>query len=121
MIWQKKENANYYFSFHINSNEDPNCDGYVSYIRKNDKVSKKITKYLSKNLSDIDWSHDRGTLTTESYPLHVVDLQKIPSILFEAGFITNPNELQQLKDSTNQKKIAKAVAKAFDKYITENK
>lgn len=51
----------------------------------------------------------------------MVDLQKIPSILFEAGFITNPNELQQLKDSTNQKKIAKAVAKAFDKYITENK
>lgn len=117
----KKENADYYFSFHINSNDDPSCDGYVSYIRKDDKVSKKITKYLSKNLSDIDWSYDRGTLTTESYPLHVVDLQKIPSILFEAGFITNPNELQQLKDSTNQKKIAKAVAKAFDKYITENK
>ena len=94
-----------------------NPDIKVVYTRTSDK----ITKYLSKNLSDIDWSHDRGTLTTESYPLHVVDLQKIPSILFEAGFITNPNELQQLKDSTNQKKIAKAVAKAFDKYITENK
>ena len=46
----KKENADYYFSFHINSNDDPSCDGYVSYIRKDDKVSKKITKYLSKNL-----------------------------------------------------------------------
>ena len=50
----KKEKANYYFSFHINSNDDPSCDGYVSYIRKDDKISKNITKYLSKNLSDVD-------------------------------------------------------------------
>ena len=60
--------------------------GYVSYIRQNDKASEQITEYICKNLSGLDWTHDRGTLTTEFYPLHVVDEQKIPAILFEAGF-----------------------------------
>ena len=30
-------------------------------------------------------------------------------------------EIQKLKNSTNQKKVAQAIAKAFNKYITENK
>lgn len=117
----KKEKADYFFSFHINSNEDPTCSGYVSYIRQDDKASEQITEYICKNLSGLDWTHDRGTLTTEFYPLHVVDEQKIPAILFEAGFSTNTKEIQKLKNPTNQKKVAKAIAKAFNKYITENK
>lgn len=95
--------------------------GYVSYIRQDDKASEQITEYICKNLSGLDWTHDRGTLTTEFYPLHVVDEQKIPAILFEAGFSTNTKEIQKLKNSTNQKKVAQAIAKAFNKYITENK
>lgn len=117
----KKEKADYFFSFHINSNVDPTCSGYVSYIRQDDKASEQITEYICKNLSGLDWTHDRGTLTTEFYPLYVVDEQKIPAILFEAGFSTNTKEIQKLKNSTNQKKVAQAIAKAFNKYITENK
>lgn len=93
----------------------------VVYTRTSDKVSEQITEYICKNLSGLDWTHDRGTLTTEFYPLHVVDEQKIPAILFEAGFSTNTKEIQKLKNSTNQKKVAQAIAKAFNKYITENK
>lgn len=117
----KKEKADYFFSFHINSNVDPTCSGYVSYIRQDDKASEQITEYICKNLSGLDWTHDRGTLTTEFYPLHVVDEQIIPAILFEAGFSTNTKEIQKLKNPTNQKKVAQAIAKAFNKYITENK
>lgn len=51
----------------------------------------------------------------------LVDEQKIPAILFEAGFSTNTKEIQKLKNPTNQKKVAQAIAKAFNKYITENK
>lgn len=93
----------------------------VVYTRTSDKVSEQITEYICKNLSGLDWTHDRGTLTTEFYPLHVVDEQKIPAILFEAGFSTNTKEIQKLKNPTNQKKVAQAIAKAFNKYITENK
>ena len=45
----KKEKADYFFSFHINSNEDPTCSGYVSYIRQDDKASEQITEYICKN------------------------------------------------------------------------
>ena len=63
-----------------------------------------------------------GPLQQNAHPLHVVDLQKIPSILFEAGFITNLI-IQQLRNSTNQKENRKkgCCERSFDKYITENK
>lgn len=115
----KKEKADYYFSFHINSNEDPTCSGYTSYIRKDDKASEKITDYMVKNFEKENWSYDRGTQTTEFYPLHVVDKQKIPSILFEAGFSTNEEEITDLEKKSTQKQIAKSIAQAFNKYITE--
>ena len=38
----KEKKADYYFAYHINSNLDPSCSGYVSYIRKDDKEGKKI-------------------------------------------------------------------------------
>ena len=115
----KKEKADYYFSFHINSNEDPTCSGYTSYIRKDDTVSEKVTDYMVKNFEKENWSWNRGTQTTEFYPLHVVDKQKIPSILFEAGFSTNEEEITDLEKKSTQKQIAKSIAKAFNKYITE--
>lgn len=115
----KEKKADYYFAYHINSNLDPSCSGYVSYIRKDDKEGKKITDYMSKNLSSLEWTYDRGTLTTESSPLHVVDSQKIPSILFEVGFGTNPKEIKKIENKKIQKKISKAVAKALNKHITK--
>ena len=115
----KEKKADYYFAYHINSNLDPSCSGYVSYIREDDKEGKKITDYMSKNLSSLEWTYDRGTLTTESSPLYVVDSQKIPSILFEVGFGTNPKEIKKIENKKIQKKISKAVAKALNKHITK--
>ena len=91
----------------------------TSYIRKDDKASEKITDYMVKNFEKENWSYDRGTQTTEFYPLHVVDKQKIPSILFEAGFSTNEEEITDLEKKSTQKQIAKSIAQAFNKYITE--
>ncbi|MDP0561484.1 MAG: N-acetylmuramoyl-L-alanine amidase [Candidatus Endonucleobacter sp. (ex Gigantidas childressi)] len=42
----------------------------------------------------------------------------IPSILVEAGFITNPQESKKLKSSMHQKKIAKSILKGIKTWFT---
>lgn len=83
------------------------------------KKERRLRIICQKNLSSLEWTYDRGTLTTESSPLHVVDSQKIPSILFEVGFGTNPKEIKKIENKKIQKKISKAVAKALNKHITK--
>ena len=48
--------------------------------------------------------YNRGILFVEEYPLYVVSEQTIPSLLFEAGYMSNYQEctdLQQSKKSKN--------------------
>lgn len=114
-------NADYYLSIHMNSNEDPSAFGYESYIRENDKTSQAIVENIVKDLDEEGWQYNRGILYVEQYPLYVVSNQSIPSLLFEAGFMSNYQECTELQQSKNQKIIAKAIAKAYIDQILEDK
>lgn len=115
----KKEKADYFISIHINSNEDSSVYGYYSNVRANDSISMDIASKISENLFESGWKEDLGTRTTEYEALYVVDYLEIPSILFEAGFITNPEECARLNKEENQDLIAHALAKAYNDYIKQ--
>ena len=115
----KKEKADYFISIHINSNEDSSVYGYYSNVRANDSISMEIASKISENLFESGWKEDLGTRTTEYEALYVVDYLEIPSILFEAGFITNPEECARLNKEENQDLIAHALAKAYNDYIKQ--
>ncbi|MGM9947705.1 N-acetylmuramoyl-L-alanine amidase family protein [Floccifex sp.] len=113
----KKEKADYFISIHINSNEDESVSGYYSYVRDDDEVSWQIANQISYYLEQNGWQSDLGTRSTQGNPLYVVDYNEMPSILFEAGFITNAMELNQLQQEENQNVIAKSLAQAYVEYI----
>lgn len=79
----------------------------------------EIASKISENLFESGWKEDLGTRTTEYEALYVVDYLEIPSILFEAGFITNPEECARLNKEENQDLIAHALAKAYNDYIKQ--
>jgi N-acetylmuramoyl-L-alanine amidase len=109
--------ADYYLSIHLNSADDTSAYGYCAYVKDSDDASKKIASMIADNLDAAGWEYNRGTQTTENQSLYVVDQLSIPSMLFEAGFITNETELADLQDSDNQDTIAAAIAKAYSDYI----
>lgn len=115
----KKEKADYFISIHINSNEDSSVYGYYSNVRANDSISMEIASKISENLFESGWQEDLGTRTTEYEALYVVDYLEIPSILFEAGFITNSEECARLNKEENQDLFAHALAKAYNDYIKQ--
>lgn len=107
-----KNNADFFLSIHLNSGMNPNAYGYNSFVRENDPFSQEVALHISEQLDSIGYSQDRGTQTTSNAPLMVVDQQTIPAMLFEVGFISNMNEMEQLKSSIYQNKIAHAIAQA---------
>lgn len=107
-----KNNADFFLSIHLNSGMNPNAYGYNSFVRENDPFSQEVALHISEQLDSIGYSQDRGTQTTSNAPLMVVDQQTIPAMLFEVGFISNINEMEQLKSPIYQNKIAHAIAQA---------
>jgi N-acetylmuramoyl-L-alanine amidase len=47
----------------------------------------------------------------------VLKAPNIPSVLFEAAFISNPREEKNLRNSSHQKKVAKAITRGVNKYF----
>ena len=77
--------------------------------------SVEIAYYIQQEFSSIK-RLDRGVRQAIFWVLHQV---KMPSILVELGFITNPAEEKFLTSADGQEKLAKSIYNAFDKYKHE--
>ena len=77
--------------------------------------SVEIAYYIQKEFVEIK-RLDRGVRQAIFWVLHQV---KMPSILVELGFITNPSEENFLISEEGQKKMANCIFSAFEKYKHE--
>ncbi|MGN1275755.1 MAG: N-acetylmuramoyl-L-alanine amidase [Floccifex sp.] len=107
------QQANYFFSIHLNSNADANMTGYCFYIKNGDSTSRKICQAISDNLLKLHYSSNNGIESTLNYPLYVVDQLSIPSILFEVGYLSNEKECLTLQSWLTKKKICYAISKGI--------
>ncbi len=118
--------ADLFISFHVNahsnsavngtsvyysaSNNQPNSSGLKSSVLANTLVN-----YLSKA-----WGTKNRGIISEKFV--VVHNNSVPAVLVECGFITNDVDFAKIKDSSYQKKAAKAIFDAvneiFEQYPT---
>lgn len=117
VIFANEQNADFFLSIHLNASENTSAYGYNAFIRSNDPVSETIANSIDNNLTNEGWLYNRGLEYTDSSPLYVVDNLDIPSMLFEVGFITNPQECEDLQKTSNQELIAECIANAYNDYI----
>lgn len=109
--------ANYFLSLHCNSSEDPGTYGYEMYIKPDDQPSADLTEAVSEQFDKVGWSKMSAVITTDYYPLHVVSLSKVPSMLVEIGYMSNPDELKALTTESTRSTAMRALAQAYSDYI----
>ena len=93
-------------------------DSYIMFEFMQSKYidqSVEIAYYIQKEFVEIK-RLDRGVRQAIFWVLHQV---KMPSILVELGFITNPNEESFLISDEGQTKMATCIYSAFEKYKHE--
>lgn len=108
--------AELFISIHANSFEDSSIGGFESYYYE--------TSARGKELSDlaVQRAADAGIATrySRAADYQVIRETKIPAILIETGYMTNPAELELLRSEAYQEKLAEVISNAAIEYLGVN-
>ncbi|MCF7852444.1 MAG: N-acetylmuramoyl-L-alanine amidase [Simkaniaceae bacterium] len=111
-----------FVSIHYNSAKNRNVTGIeVFYYPKGDvkrqNASKKLASHVIDHVVEMTGAKSRGI---KNGNFCVIRETKMPAILIEGGFMTNPKEIRLLKDLKYLNKVAKGVASGIDRYFKKN-
>ncbi|GAA0076920.1 hypothetical protein UT300005_12980 [Clostridium sp. CTA-5] len=117
-------NADFFISIHHNASDSSAANGVETYYSSNRQdsnfgsgpsdykllLSKKISTNITNSIVNKTGAYNRGG---KDGNLFVCRNTNMPSVLVEAGFITNPQEAQKCTDSNYQNKTADGIAEAI--------
>ena len=113
-----KARAGIYVCIHYNSCPNDSADGievyYTDEKNKRSLGSKKLASSVLTNTVSRTSAKSRGVKRANFF---VTRQTKMPSILIEAGFLTNSEERAKIKQRDYIDKIAKGIAEGIDKFI----
>jgi len=109
-------NADLFISIHQNSFPNSNVKGaQVFYYNQSDK-SKDLAVSIQKELKDfVDYSNKLEAKSNENY--YVLKQTKMPAVIVECGFLTNPRQRMNLINEDYQDRIAWAIYMGIVKYF----
>lgn len=102
-----------FISIHHNAYADlPSVSGVETFYYRDD--SAKLAEELHYKLLDATQFNDRGIMVNN---FKVVKYTKMPAVLLEIGYLTNPQQEQYLLNLENQDIIAEAIAEGIKDYF----
>ncbi len=115
-----KAGAEIFVSLHFNSSRNPIAKGIEVYFydgkssHTRTAASRRMASFVLTQLIRRTHAVSRGV---KSANFHVIRETKMPAILVEGGFISNPQERAKLKDPDYIDQLARAVADGVDQYF----
>ena len=112
-----KARAGIFVSIHYNSCSNNMANGVEVYYFGDDKrsmYSKKLAASILQKTTIRTEARSRGIKKGKFY---VIKQTAMPSVLIEAGFLTNPYEREKIKQRAYLDKIAKGIAEGIDKFV----
>lgn len=116
------KNADLFLSLHINGNPKSSVRGTETHIHnRKSKKALKLATYIENQFKNRAGRKSRGLKTSADRGgnFQVLKFTKMPSVLVECGFITNPTEGAYLNSTYGQEIIASAIFRAIRKYLKE--
>ena len=109
-----KTNPDMYISIHLNYISNSKWQGlqifYNNKNKENENIANKLTTYLKEYTSNI-----REPKKENIY--YMYKQIKVPGVLIELGFLSNPNDRYLLQKSDYQYKIVESIKKGIIKYF----
>ncbi len=107
-----KLNADIFVSIHVNSFTSESATGSETYYYN--KNSEDLAKVMQKYLVAGTGLNNRGVKTAGFV---VIKQTKMPAVLLETGYISNPKDVDVLFNDSNQNKIADELVKGIKDYF----
>jgi len=105
--------ADLFISIHLNSHDEAAAEGACTYYWRTSRAGEKLADAIQMELVGL------GTRDCRSHPRSYQLLRetRMPAVLVEPCFITNPAEERRLDDSGYRESIAGAIASAIGRYF----
>lgn len=119
-----QKNAKLFVSVHYNAAENSKAHGIEVYYyqtadnKERSEKSKALASTVLEHVINNTKAKSRGV---KHGNFAVIRETKMPAILVEGGFMTNPEEMQKIKDAAYIKKLAWAIASGIKQYLQVNK
>ena len=103
-------------SIHMNKFEDSRYRGWQTFYSKSSEEGKKLAENIQEAIGEvIQYDNKRKALKIEG--IKIIDKSKIPAVIVECGFLSNPNECNLLQDEKYQEKMAEGIKIGIQKYL----
>lgn len=97
--------ADIFVSIHLNKIAQSKYFGWQTFYKKNSEEGKNLSLSIQENLnSSIQIENKRQPQTITGK--YIIDNVKIPTVIVECGFLSNPTEAKHLEQDSYQEKIA---------------
>lgn len=110
------QGANYLISVHCNASNNPIAHGTETWCYAAGKPGESLAKSIQAAVIAVNGLTDRGVKYCGD-GLHMIRETKMPAVLIEMAFISNPTEEALLRNPDNQKKYALAIALGVSKAL----
>ncbi len=112
-----KSDAVLFISIHANSFPESIWSGAQTFYPSGDEESVLLAQSIQGQLVADLGPNNRKAKSAE---LYILENSKIPGVLVEVGFLSNPREEGLLKDPDYREKVAIAIRKGTERYLIEN-
>ena len=113
----KNSNADIFVSVHLNKYSDSKYSGWQTFYKPNDEKSKQLADKIQEELNN-NISENNNRIPMVIKGVYLIDHIDLPSTIVECGFISNPEEEQELKSDEHQSKLAWGIYIGIQKYFS---
>lgn len=106
--------CHYCISIHCNASENRNANYIATFIQGRGGEAEKLAEKVQKELVQVTGWPDGGVRVQN---LHMTRETKMPAILVECGFISNPQQEKQLADPFFRRGIGEAIGRGILNYL----
>ena len=108
--------ADIFVSIHCNAlANNTNYQGLFTFYSTGSTKGQRLAQYVQDATAEATGAINRGVQSNSDYT--VLRKTNMPAILIETGFMSSPEELAKLSDSSYQKKMAQGIAAGIDAYF----
>ena len=106
--------ADYFISIHTNSSPNPAANGFEAYVYRLGTTAEKLGRSIVDSVVQELGSKDNGVRQAN---FAVLRRTRMPAVLLELGYLSNPTEALNLNSPAWQKAVAKAIYDGIYRFV----
>ena len=113
-----ESSADIFVSIHLNKISEAQYDGWQTFYNENSEQGEKLATLIQENLNNsIQKENNRTSSTIDN--IYIIDNVEIPTTIVECGFLSNPEEKENLLDDSYQNRLAWGIYNGIIDYFYE--